>query len=48
MPRTWPSIWLDAALGEQILNVAEAEVETKVQPHGVSEDLGRETITAIG
>jgi hypothetical protein len=38
----------DAALGEQILNVTEAEVETKVQPHGVSDDLGREAVTAIG
>ncbi len=37
----------DAALGEQILNVTEAEVETKVQPHGVSDDLGREAVTAI-
>src|SRR6266700_454974 len=37
----------DAALGEQILNVAEAEVETKVQPHGVRDDLGRETVASI-
>jgi hypothetical protein len=32
----------EAALGEQILNVAEAEVETVVQPDGVSDDLGWE------
>jgi hypothetical protein len=30
----------DAALGEQILNVAEAEVEAKVQPDSVTDDLG--------
>src|SRR6266568_973589 len=37
----------DAALGEQILNVAEAEVETKVQPHGVRDDLGRKTVASV-
>jgi hypothetical protein len=37
----------DAPLGEQILNVAEAEVETKVQPDGVSDDLGREAIATV-
>jgi hypothetical protein len=37
----------DAALGGQILNVAEAEVETKVQPDGVRDDLGREAIASI-
>src|SRR5205823_3132769 len=37
----------DAPLGEQILNVAEAEVETKVQPDRVSDDLGREAVTSI-
>jgi len=37
----------DAALGEQILNVAEAEVEAKVQPDSVSDDLGREAIAVI-
>ncbi len=30
----------EASLGEQILNVAKAQVETKIQPHGVSDDLG--------
>jgi hypothetical protein len=37
----------DAALGEQILNVAEAEVETKIQPHGVRDDLGRKAIAMV-
>jgi hypothetical protein len=37
----------DAALGEQILNVAEAEVESKVQPDSVSDDLGREPIAMV-
>ena len=37
----------DAALGEQILNVAEAEVETKVQPDCVRDDLGRETVASV-
>jgi len=37
----------DAALGEQILNVTEAEVETKVQPHGVSDDLGWKAVAPI-
>ena len=46
--RTFVAGTHDAALGEQILNVTEAEVETKVQPHGVSDDLGREVVTAIG
>lgn len=31
----------DAALAEQILRVAETEVEPEVQPDGVSDDLGR-------
>jgi hypothetical protein len=30
----------DATLGEQILNVAEAEMEAKVQPDGVSDISG--------
>jgi hypothetical protein len=37
----------DATLGEQILNVTETEVETKVQPHSVSDDLRRETVSPI-
>ena len=38
----------DATFGEQILHVAEAEVEAEVQPHGVSDDLGWEAIAVIG
>jgi hypothetical protein len=37
----------DATLGEQILNVAEAEVEAEVQPYGMSDDLGREAVASI-
>jgi hypothetical protein len=37
----------DAPRGEQILNVAEAEVESKVQPDGVSDDLVREAVASI-
>src|SRR5258708_6279442 len=37
----------DAARSEQILNVAKAEVKPKVQPHGVSDDLGREAIATL-
>jgi hypothetical protein len=38
----------DAALSEPILYVAEAEVETKVQPHRMSNDLRREPVASIG
>jgi hypothetical protein len=38
----------EASFGEQVLNVSEAEVETKVQPHGVSDDLGRKAVAVIG
>jgi hypothetical protein len=37
----------EASLGEQVLYVTEAEMEAKVQPHGVSDDLRRETVAAI-
>ncbi len=37
----------DAAFGEQILNVPEAEVESKIQPDSVSDDLGREAIAMV-
>jgi len=33
----------DASLG-QILNVAETEVEPKIEPDGVNDDLGREAV----
>ena len=38
----------EASLRKEVLNVAEAEVETKVQPHGVRDDLGREAVASIG
>jgi hypothetical protein len=38
----------DATLGQQILHVAEAEMEAEVQPDGVSDDLGREAAASIG
>jgi len=37
----------DAALSEQVLNVAKAEVKPKVQPDGVSDDLGREALATV-
>jgi len=37
----------DASLGEQFLNVAEAEMETTIQPDGVSDDLRREAIATV-
>jgi len=38
----------DTPLGEQILKVAEAEVESRVQRDGVSDDLGREAAASTG
>ena len=38
----------NATLGEQILNVTKAEMKAKIQPDGVSDDLGREAVAAIG
>ena len=37
----------DVALGEEILNVANAEVEAK-QPDGVGDHLGREPVATVG
>ena len=37
----------DTAFGEEILNVAKAEMEAKAQPHGVCDDLGRESVAPI-
>ena len=34
----------DATLGQQILNVAKAEVEAEVEPNGMGDDVGREAI----
>jgi hypothetical protein len=38
----------DPAFGQEILNITKAEMKAKVQPHGVSDDLGRETVASIG
>jgi len=35
-------------IGEQILDVTKAEVKPKVQPDGMPDDLGRETVAVIG
>ena len=37
----------DAALGEQILHIAEAEAEAVIQPDGVTDDFGRESIAVV-
>ena len=37
----------DAALSEEVLDVAEAQAESVIQPHRVTDDLGRESIAAI-
>ncbi len=38
---------LDVTLGEQLFNVSMAQVEPKVQPDGVADDLGRKAMAAI-
>jgi hypothetical protein len=37
----------DAAIGEQVLNVAKTEVETEVEPHRVADDLGWGSVPAV-
>jgi hypothetical protein len=37
----------DAALGEEILNVAKAEVEAEIEPDGVGDHVGREAVATI-
>jgi len=37
----------DAALGEEILHVAEAEMEPEVEPDSVGDDLRRKTVAAV-
>jgi hypothetical protein len=39
---------LDAAFGEQVLDVAVAETETMVEPDCVSKDGGRESVSFVG
>ncbi len=38
----------EAALGQQILDVSEAQRETAIEPYGVLDDLGRESVATIG
>jgi hypothetical protein len=38
----------DAALGQDQLDLAQAQAEAVVEPHGVADDLGRETEAAVG
>ena len=38
----------DPAFREEILNVTKAEMTMKIQPDGVSDDLGREAVAVIG
>jgi hypothetical protein len=35
---------LDAALGEQLLDIPEAQGEAEIEPHGVPDDGGREPV----
>ena len=38
----------NASLGQQIFDVSETEVEALVQPDGVADDIGRESMAFIG
>jgi hypothetical protein len=38
----------DPAFSEEILNVTKAEMKAKIQPDGVSDNLGRVTVAPIG
>lgn len=37
----------DPAWGEEVFDVAETEAEPKIEPHGVGDDVGRETISVV-
>jgi hypothetical protein len=39
---------LDAALGQELLDVAVAQREAQVKPNGVPDDLGQELVAGIG
>jgi hypothetical protein len=39
---------LDAALGQELLDIAVAEREAQIEPDGVPDDLGRELVTCVG
>ena len=36
-----------AALGQQLFDIAQAEAETMIEPHGIRDDLGRESVAMI-
>ena len=38
----------DAALSEQIFNISVAEIESIVEPDGVGNDIGRESVSFVG
>ena len=38
----------DAALGQQQLDIPEAQAEYVVEPHGVTDEVRRETMTMMG
>jgi hypothetical protein len=38
----------DTPLGQDQLHVAQAQAEKVVQPHGMADDLGRETVAGVG
>ena len=38
----------EAALGQQILDVSEAQREAAIEPYGVLDDLGRESVATVG
>ena len=37
----------NASLGQQVLNIPEAESESVIEPHGVADDLGWESVAVI-
>jgi hypothetical protein len=37
----------DAPLGEQILNISVTEIESVVEPNGVADDFGRESVAFV-
>ncbi len=39
---------VEAALGQQVLDVSEAQREAAMEPYGVLDDLGWESVAAIG
>ena len=37
----------DAPLGEQILNISVTEIKSVVEPNGIADDLGRESVSFV-